>query len=117
MALAATEVVFTTPQAIFLIWLNATATPVGPWRGWADTHFAFSRVEQFPAVVWHQNHLLAVSFEFSRWVTVLCALVFFAFFGFADEARKNYRKAFWWLAKPFGFRPSTIQSPGVQTIG
>jgi hypothetical protein len=110
MALAMTEIIFTTPLAIFMIWLNATATPIGPWRSWEDTHFAFSRVEQIPSIFWRTNRLLVVAFEFSRWVTPLCALVFFAFFGFADEAKRHYRIAFWWLAKPFGLSPATAHS-------
>ncbi|KAF8218915.1 pheromone receptor [Tricholoma matsutake] len=116
MALAATEVLFTTPQAIFMMWLNATATPVGPWRSWADTHFAFSRVEQIPAILWRENHLLALAFELSRWVAPFCALIFFIFFGFADEARKNYRKAFWYFAKPLGFQPSATHCHPVPSI-
>ncbi|KAF8239215.1 fungal pheromone STE3G-protein-coupled receptor [Tricholoma matsutake] len=80
-------------------WTNSTATPVGPWRSWADTHFAFSRVEQISAVVRHENYLVALAFEFSRWVVVFCALVFFAFLGFAEEARKNYQKSLRFLTK------------------
>jgi pheromone a factor receptor len=106
MALATTEILLTTPLAIFIIWLDATALPVEPWRGWADTHLAFSRVEQIPALFWRTNHLVVVSLELSRWVTPLCAFVFFGYFGFGDEARKHYRLVFWALVKPFGFSPS-----------
>nr|AVI69656.1 pheromone receptor [Cyclocybe aegerita] len=93
MALAMTEICATTPLAIFMIWLNATATPIGPWRSWEDTHFAYSRVEQIPAVFWRSNRLLVIAIEFSRWVTPVCSLIFFAFFGFAYEARRQYRLA------------------------
>ena len=118
MALAMTEILFTTPLAIFVIWLNVTATPVGPWRSLADTHFAFSRIEQIPSVIWRGNHVLVVAMELTRWVTPLCAFVFFAFFGFADEAKRHYRVAFWAIAKRVGFKPPTTQlSSGPATIG
>ena len=112
MALAMTDIMFTTSLATFMMWLNATATVIGPWRSWADTHFDFGRVGQFPAVLWRGERLTVIAMEFSRWVAPFCAIVFFAFFGFADEARKNYCKAFWLLAKPFGYHPRTIRSIG-----
>jgi pheromone a factor receptor len=115
MALAMTEIVFTIPLAIFMIWLNATAAPIGPWRSFADTHFAFSRVEQIPAVIWRGNPTLVMAMEFTRWVTPLCAIVFFAFFGFADEAKKHYRLVFLGIATCVGFKH---QSPkGVASVG
>lgn len=92
-------------------WTNSTATPVGPWRSWADTHFAFSRVEQISAVVRHENYLVALAFEFSRWVVVFCALVFFAFLGFAEEARKNYQKSLRFLTKSCRYRGPYTPSP------
>ncbi|KAG6906375.1 hypothetical protein DXG01_014248 [Tephrocybe rancida] len=108
MALAMSDIVFTTPLAIFILWLNATATPIEPWVSWADTHFDYSRIEQVPAVVWHMNHLNVVAMEFSRWVTPVCAFIFFGFFGFADEARRHYSHIFWILVRPFGVRPATL---------
>lgn len=94
MALAFCEILFTTPLAIFNIWLNATVSPIGPWRSWEDTHLVYSRIGQVPAFVWRSKPVLAISVETTRWVAPLCAFVFFAFFGFADEARKNYSRAF-----------------------
>jgi len=90
MALAMTDLLLTMPLAIFVIWLNATATPIQPWRSWNDTHFQYSRVIQYPALIWRRNPRLVASMEFTRWVVPVCALVFFAFFGLAEEATKNY---------------------------
>jgi Pheromone A receptor len=93
MGLVTTEIMCTTPVAIFSIVLNATATEIGPWRSWENTHFDYSRVEQFPAVLWRSNRLLVVGMELTRWLAPACAIIFFLFFGFAEEARKNYRAA------------------------
>ncbi|KAF7320481.1 Pheromone receptor [Mycena chlorophos] len=93
MALAAVDILITTPLGIFAIYLNATATPFGPWRSWADTHFDYSRVEQYPAFIWRADLLLATGLESTRWAAPLSAVLFFLFFGFAAEARKNYMVA------------------------
>lgn len=111
MALAMVETMCTTPLAVFVIVLNATAMPLEPWRSWEDTHYGFSRVEQIPAIIWRRNHLLVVSLELSRWATVICALTFFAFFGFAQEARKNYRRFFKTIVRLPGFRRFLPASP------
>jgi pheromone a factor receptor len=118
MALAMTEMMCTTPLAIFVIWLNATTTTIGPWRSWNNTHLDYSRVEQIPGVLWRSNHLLVVSMELTRWTSPFCAIVFFIFFGFAQEARKNYRMVFDVAAKRFGFTPRNMaQSSHKSTFG
>ncbi|KAE9383748.1 pheromone receptor [Gymnopus androsaceus JB14] len=91
MCLAGTEIVFTVPLSCWSIYLNITSQPIEPWNGWADVHSDFSRVDQFPSVIRHLNEGTAISLETTRWFVVVCAIVFFGFFGFADEARKHYR--------------------------
>ncbi|KAG6330459.1 hypothetical protein ID866_8630 [Astraeus odoratus] len=103
MALSVTEICCTIPMGSFLIWLNATAKPVEPWISWDNTHYDFSRIGQYPSVVWTQDYLFVVAVQLSRWLVVACAFVFFMFFGFAAEARKNYRIACYRVAKFFGF--------------
>ena len=117
MALAMSDIFLTIPLSIFTIWLNATAQPIGPWISWSNVHFDFSRIEQIPAVIWQSNQLLVVSMQFTRWIVPTCAFVFFAFFGFADEARKNYRQIFWAIAKRLGFDPhkSSGSSKGISS--
>jgi pheromone a factor receptor len=99
MALAMSEVLLTTPMAIFTIWLNATVSPLGPWVSWQDTHFNYSRIELFPSILWRSNRVFVMTMEFTRWVPPLCAFVFFAFFGFASEARRNYTKLYSWIIR------------------
>jgi pheromone a factor receptor len=70
-----------------------------PWNGWADTHADFSRVDEVPAIFWRSSPEVEASMELSRWLNVICAFTFFGFFGFAEEARKNYRCIAKFLAK------------------
>lgn len=39
-----------------------------------------------------RNGNMAVGVELSRWLNVVFAVVFFAFFGLAEESRKGYEK-------------------------
>ncbi|KAI5119269.1 hypothetical protein M0805_007271 [Coniferiporia weirii] len=107
MALASTELLCTTPFAVYSIYLNLTTGPLIPYRGWADLHFNYSQVDQFPAVIWHLNHQAVISLELNRWLVVACAFIFFGFFGFAEEARNNYRALFLRTASRFGHTPQS----------
>ncbi|KAF5378596.1 hypothetical protein D9615_007165 [Tricholomella constricta] len=112
MALATTEIMFTTPLAIFSMWLNITANPISPWISWEDTHFDYFRVGQFPAIIWRSSsRSTVIGLELSRWVIPLCALVFFGFFGFAEEAKRNYRALFWTVVKPLGLFSQHADKP------
>lgn len=45
--------------------------------------------------------------ETSRWAAVLCAFTFFGFFGYSDEAKKNYRLLAYTITRRFGNSAST----------
>lgn len=113
MALASLDFCFTIPLAIWGIVSNVLWGGVSPWVSWADTHWGYSRVFQFPRVLLDQHPVVSSSLETTRWAAVLCAFVFFAFFGFADEARQNYLLLASQVASFFGY---TVSLPaGVET--
>jgi pheromone a factor receptor len=114
MILASMEILFTVPISAFFLHLNV-AHGLRPWKGWADTHSNFSRVIEYPAIIWTNLPYLLTAFELYRWLLVFCAFLFFGFFGFADEARKNYRRAFDSVAKSVGI--STTSSGLTSTFG
>ncbi|KDQ50581.1 hypothetical protein JAAARDRAFT_580088 [Jaapia argillacea MUCL 33604] len=92
MALAGTELLIGTPLSIFImVWdIRNGGFGVQPYS-WSRVHSNFSRVVQYPASYWK---IKAPELEISRWDDVLSALIFFAFFGFSEDAQKNYRR-FW----------------------
>ncbi|KAG2056536.1 STE3-domain-containing protein [Suillus hirtellus] len=113
MGLAGIEMLCTVPMGAYVVYLNATAQPVYPWISWANAHYDFSRVEQIASIFWRENDDLVLSLELSRWLLVVCAFVFFGFFGFADEARKNYRLAYVSVAKRVGLSTAgTVSQAG-----
>jgi len=107
MALACTVMLGATPLALFSIILNATAVPVAPWVSWEDTHYDFGRVGQIPAVFWRSSNLLVLAYGLTKWFSVLCAFIFFIFFGLAAEARKYYCGAFTKLLLLFRLKKPT----------
>ena len=106
--LATIDLVLTVPLATWSIVENLVwSGGVSPWVSWADTHWGYSRVFQIPRVVLDQDLLSVVGLEITRWAAVLCAFVFFGFFGFSDEAKKNYRLLAHAVTSHFGYSTST----------
>ncbi|KAJ7484902.1 hypothetical protein B0H11DRAFT_1914325 [Mycena galericulata] len=111
---AATAIIPTSTLGIFAIVLNTTVTPIGLWRPWSDTHFILSRVEHIFSFIRRSDKLLVTTLDFTRWAAPITALVFFAFFGFVVEARRNYAllatlgTAFWAAAARAGIRRPTL---------
>ena len=91
MCLAMAEICFTIPISTYGLYLNITSKPIYPWRSWSDIHSGWYTIDVYPANLFRLNQTAVVTLELSRWSLVLCAFTFFAFFGFADEARKNYK--------------------------
>ncbi|KAK7030188.1 STE3-like pheromone receptor [Favolaschia claudopus] len=105
MALASLELLLNMPIATYGLYLTASRSPVERWVSWADTHADFYYIGQVPAIIWRSDRHAEVTVELSRWSSVICAFVFFGFFGFAAEARKHYKLAFWAVARRCGVRP------------
>ncbi|KAJ7742949.1 pheromone B alpha 1 receptor [Mycena maculata] len=112
MCLAGTDLLCTIPLGIWVLWVNVKVVGISPWISWDNTHSNFSRVEAIPGILWRSNVYTVASLESTRWLTVACALLFFAYFGFADEAMKNYRSAFVSVAKRMGYSQATMSSSG-----
>ncbi|KAJ7749701.1 pheromone B alpha 1 receptor, partial [Mycena metata] len=117
MCLASTDLMFTIPLGIWVLWVNVKVVGISPWISWADTHSNFSRVATVPGLFWRADINTVASLETTRWVTVACALLFFGYFGFADEAIKNYRSAFSSVARRMGYSVATMSSSGVLSSG
>lgn len=107
MALSSIEILGTIPIGTYFIVDNARHG-VGPWRSWAFMHNHYSEVFQVPASIWKNNTEFATALEMYRWLLVACAFIFFAFFGFADEAFQHYRLVYTSLASRIGYPTSTL---------
>ncbi|KAF8207432.1 pheromone A receptor-domain-containing protein [Mycena galopus ATCC 62051] len=114
MLLAGTDIIFTIPLSVFVLYVATVVQGIVPWVSWADTHSNFSRVDQIPGVFWRANVWDVAGVEGMRWMTVGAGLLFFAYFGFAEEAVKNYRGAWYTVARRVGLPVSS--STGTATL-
>ncbi|KAG9086573.1 a-factor receptor [Ceratobasidium sp. 370] len=111
MALAGTDMAFTTPLALYFLINSLIQTPPTPWISWEDVHEDIHEVW-----TWSRQELLAsplgmISLDLNRWALPGCAFVFFAYFGFSREAIDYYKKIFWKIVAPLGFKPPASQPP------
>ncbi|KAJ3862129.1 pheromone receptor [Lentinula novae-zelandiae] len=95
MLLALIDIMCTIPVGIYIIFIGLDGVPLAPWISWNDTHFDFNRVVLIPSAVWRSNASNYTAVQINRWLPIVCAFIFFALFGFAEEAMKNYRRVFW----------------------
>ncbi|KAI0055651.1 STE3-domain-containing protein [Artomyces pyxidatus] len=91
MVLALVDICLTVPIASYLVYLDRSSPSYYPYASWAWIHADFWRIDQIPAVIWKATTEGVATIELSRWSNVLSAFVFFALFGLAQEAQKNYR--------------------------
>ena len=87
-----------------------------PWISWEDTHSNFNRFEFYSEAVIEANPSV-----YATWVIYLsgCPLspfIFFTFLGTNDGQRRQYRRWFFVILRPFGIKPasSSTDSPSVQ---
>ena len=107
MAVSATDILLAIPLGT-LVMVNGSKLGVKPWRGWAYTHEHYSVVHQVPASIWKNEPDDVLGLEMFRWSLVLGAFVFFALFGFADEARRHYCSVFASISSRIGYPRSLL---------
>lgn len=111
MCLALIEVLGTIPLASFVLSYNIKLG-FHKWVSWADTHSNYQRIIQIPSIIWKSDDVSRILYEFNRWSLVMCAFIFFAFFGFADEARRHYRLVYTSIASRVGLSTSNGKLSG-----
>jgi pheromone a factor receptor len=106
MAISSIEILGTIPMGTYYIVSNAKMGVV-PWMGWARMHSHYSEVVQVAGFTWRNDPVASLNLELFRWSLVACAFIFFAFFGFAGEAREHYYRLYKSLARRIGKATST----------
>lgn len=88
-ALAVTEILWSTVFTAYTLYENVYPG-VRPWTNWADVHSNFPRIGLFPAASLPPAFLSSMLLLW--WVMPASSIIFFVFFGFGEEAMKEYRK-------------------------
>ncbi|TDL19900.1 fungal pheromone STE3G-protein-coupled receptor [Rickenella mellea] len=110
MMLCCTEIIFTIPLASWILYLNFTK--LTKYISWADTHSDFLIIETYPSIIWRNDKQLRISLEFGRWNIIICAIIFSAFFTFAEDSRNNYRAFSRKTAQRFGMKGTATRVNG-----
>jgi hypothetical protein len=76
--------------SIYVIVTEFSFSPLRIYDSWADVHFNFSRVGQFPRELmpdWYWQ-----KFENAWMIVPVAGFIFFFFFGFGEEATREYKR-------------------------
>jgi len=98
-----TQLIWGTVFASLNLW-NNVYPGLRPWTTWADVHSNFSRVDLFSMVGIPAEYLRMVFLFW--WAMPASSVIFFVFFGFGEEAKKEYRKIWVW------FRSTVLRKKG-----
>ncbi|TFK65310.1 STE3-domain-containing protein [Pluteus cervinus] len=95
-AMAITQMVWGTALTTYILYENVFPG-LRPWTNWADVHSNFSRVDLFPAFTIPPYFMTAMMF---LWGAIpASSFIFFVFFGFGEEAMKEYRCVWAWIRR------------------
>jgi hypothetical protein len=108
MSLSGVEIIGTIPLATYFIVSNAKSG-IHPWTNWADVHAHYNAIAQIAGFIWKNDETIAVGIEIYRWSLVVCAFIFFGFFGFAEEAVQHYRRVYTTIASRIGYSSFTLR--------
>jgi pheromone a factor receptor len=110
MIFASLDAFWMLPFNIFVVVICGLPKYWYPWRGFADLHYHFYRVGQWPAVEWLYMDGGTLLFLLPG-TAIGSSFIFFAFFGTGEEARKHYRELFKTIRRWLGSR---IEQPVLQ---
>ncbi|KAK0184871.1 GPCR fungal pheromone mating factor [Armillaria mellea] len=95
-AMALVQTIWSIAVTIVNMWYSLTPG-LRPWISWADVHWKFSHVSQFPALLNTKENILLTYLLW--WTIPVSSLIFVAFFAFGQDALKEYRACFAWVKR------------------
>jgi pheromone a factor receptor len=107
-ALSMSMMLFTTAIAIFILAITLNEGGLRPWISWEDVHSNWFRIAQYAHITIPQSFW---DITLVIWYIVpVTSVIFFAFFGFGQEAKVEYVKAIRWVQRTI-FRVKLKQRP------
>ena len=84
-----------------------------PWISWEDAHSNFNHFYSVPAAVVEADPYLYAALMINLCACLICCFLFFLFLGLNPEQRRQYRRWFFIILRPFGIKPasSSTDSP------
>ena len=102
------------PLTLFALVVNIRAGPQ-PWISWEDTHSDFNRFDSYPAAVIAADPYIYATWVLDLWSCTISWVLFTIFLGMGNEQRRQYRRWFFVILRPFGIKPRSLstESPTV----
>ena len=107
-------ILLTFPFTLTSLIINIKFGPV-PWVSWEDAHSNFNRFDSYPAAVVEADPYIYATWMINLCACLVCCFLFFIFLGLNPEQRRQYRRWFFIILRPFGIKPalSSRDSPTV----
>ncbi|THG94556.1 hypothetical protein EW026_g6937 [Hermanssonia centrifuga] len=91
--------------AVFIVWfpplflsaITLIYAGLRPWNNWADVHSDWLRIDQYTLDEFYPSFIQQMLVLW--WSVPATALIFFVFFGFGEESRKDYKYIVDWVMK------------------
>ena len=99
----------TFPVTLTSFLLNIKLGPQ-PWVSWEDTYSNFDRFESYSAAVTEANPYVYATWMVNLCGCLVCCFLFFIFLGLNPEQRRQYRRWFFIILRPFGIKPTSLST-------
>jgi len=115
MGLAMAELVGVLGINLYILASNAKNLRLRPWISWDYVHSNFKRVDPYPFAVLPQ---LTINTYYVNWAYYpISAVLFFAFFGFGQEAMAQYKKTYHYIRVHIFRRPPVPERDSHGKVG
>ncbi|KAG8858707.1 a-factor receptor [Tulasnella sp. 330] len=111
MALAATELCFGLPFAIWVLVASVSNDGVSPWISWANTHWDFNRVEYMPWAILMLYPQTYIDLNITRYSLPAGGFLFFIYLGLSGESGQFWERRLDSVKRLFGFTPKSDVAP------
>lgn len=105
--LAGVEAATGAPLAAYVL-VGDIKAGLRPYRSWQSIHSHFGRVDQLPAIQWRASFANELSIEMSRWLFVLCGILFFALFCSSESTITSNKQLYISIWKLCGVEQSRL---------
>lgn len=92
-ALGCSDIILSVPWGVYFLYANAAS--IQPWLGWDNVHAGWSTVLAIRTEDFFEDPSRIILLFLARWIPVLAAFLFFAFFGLSDDSIAEYSR--WWI--------------------
>lgn len=105
LAVGCLDILVTLPFTLIILTIDIKGSSFKFYQGWRSLHADWQPIF-VPKKEWEMDGFWSIfSVKWDEWINPFWSLVFFLLFGTTAQARARYWRVFWFVAKPFGYKP------------